>query len=80
MSSEEHIDKKCAEALARLNKELCSFYQSNQRKRKYTLILIPERMDEPIHVSKNGKPLPKSHRVGLERMVKDAMICRGKNA
>jgi len=51
-----HIDRECEAALVRLNDALCSFERATGR--EYTLILIPESSDEPIHVSLSGKPYP----------------------
>ena len=51
-----HIDPECEAALTKLNDALCSFERATGR--EYTLILVPESLDEPIHVSQSGKPLP----------------------
>lgn len=50
-----HINQECETALIRLNDALCSF--EREAGREYTLILVPKRPDERIHMSENGKPV-----------------------
>ena len=46
--------------LVALNDAICEFERASGR--HYTLVLIPHRPDEPIHVSHEGKPVPDSTR------------------
>ena len=49
------LDRRCDEALTRLNDGLCSFERATGR--EYTLILVPHAIDELWIVTANGKPM-----------------------
>lgn len=73
-----HIDQACESALIHLNDELCSLERNTGR--EYTLFLIPESLNEPIHISQSGKPLPPDflHHAGVtvEELLAQAMARR----
>lgn len=52
-----HLDKRCSDALVKLDDALCTFERATNR--EYTLILVPESPDEEIYMSQSGKPLSK---------------------
>ncbi|MBU4512400.1 hypothetical protein KKD19_04155 [Patescibacteria group bacterium] len=66
-----HIDQNCERALIALNDALCSFERTTGR--GYTLILIPEKPDEKIHLSQSGKPLSPNFIMGPEEILAMAM-------
>jgi len=70
-----HIDPDCESALIRLNDALCSFERMSRQ--KYTLILVPEKTDEKIHMSVDGKPIPQDSDIRPEKMLELAMRERG---
>lgn len=66
-----HIDQECESALIRLNDALCSFERVTGR--GCTLILVPEALEEKVHISQNGKPLPQNFDMGPEEILAIAM-------
>ena len=72
-----HIDRECESALVRLNDALCSFERTTGR--EYTLILVPEALDEQIHMSQSGKPLPLNFDMSPEEILSMALERRKKS-
>jgi len=66
-----HLDKACANALLKLDEELSQFERTTGR--KYTLILIPQTLDEKIHMSQNGRPLPDNIGISPQEVLAQAM-------
>ncbi len=62
MAGEWHIDQEVESALTQLDDAICTFERTTDR--QYTLLLIPHSDDEKIHMSQNGKPLPRG--LGME--------------
>jgi len=72
-----HIDQGCELALIRLNDALCSFERATGR--EYTLILVPETLNEKIHMSQSGKPLPPNSDMSPEEILAMALKKREKS-
>ena len=66
-----HLDKACETALLRLDEELNQFERATGR--KYTLILIPQALDEKIYISQNGRPLPDSIGISPQEVLVQAI-------
>ncbi|MFA5925484.1 MAG: hypothetical protein WC831_00990 [Parcubacteria group bacterium] len=66
-----HLGPECDAALIRLNDALATFERATGR--EYTLILVPQTLDEKIHVSQSGKPLPQDFGMSPEEVLALAM-------
>lgn len=79
MAEKVHIDGVVAQDIIKLDDDLMAF--ERQTGRQYTFILIPHSSDEPIHISMNGKVVPKfDPRVGVENLLDVALSRRESDA
>lgn len=75
MKEMKHINKGIEKALISLNSEL--HFSNRLTGQKYTLICIPESLDEEIHISQNGNVLPPDFTITPEEIFAEAMEKRG---